>query len=81
MSDLEAVKQMLDRAEQVYTQHAVVGGHVPEIDAERWVAWNNALDGASTLLKVDSGPAGYSGFFTTFSFDSSGALLSVNAWE
>lgn len=67
MNDLETTKAMLDRAGVKY-EAAFSEEDVATILTIKQI-WNSEKN------------RGYSSFFTTLNFDTTGALMSVGAWE
>jgi hypothetical protein len=71
MTDLDILKEMLDRAkiEYIFTEEAeFIRGNAEEL----------GQNGANRQLQVERG---YAGFVTVFGFDENGMLTGMGAWE
>lgn len=69
MNDREILRAMFDRAGVVYDDE-----DEGELTVER-------LGGRKARWTAETTNLGYSGFFTVFTFNAEGALVSVGAWE
>ena len=88
MSDLETIKEMLDRAGIPYkgdrVEETAATGHSAALpDGSQFVsiAGQYFIDEPDGEGREQPYPGGYSGFWSELIFDAEGALIAVWAWE